>query len=286
MKIAVLGSSGQIGMHLTQYLIQRGHAIHEFDIVNGPQQDMTVIPNSSLEMTIQDSDFVFFLAFDVGGSRYLKKYQHTFEFIDNNVRLMTNTFRYLKKYNKPFVFLSTQMSNMNYSPYGILKNIGELYTKSLNGLVAKFWNVYGIEKDYEKSHVITDFICKGFDTGIIDVITNGEEERDFLYVEDCCEALEILMNNYSDFKSDDNLHVASFSNVKIKDIAKLVKGNFDSDESNTRDVIITFSEDVDIVQLDKRNQADPYIRKWWNPKTSISAGISKIYKEMKKEYLK
>ena len=84
MKIAILGSQGQIGQYLTEYLRDKGHHVYEFDKVNGPDQDMTIIPNSSLEMTIQDSDFVFFLAFDVGGSRYLKKYQHTFQFIDNN----------------------------------------------------------------------------------------------------------------------------------------------------------------------------------------------------------
>ena len=61
----------------------------------------------------------------------------------------------------------------------ITKNLGELYTKSLGGLTTKFWNVYGIEKDYEKSHVITDFIRKGFETGVIDMITDGQEERSF-----------------------------------------------------------------------------------------------------------
>ena len=47
-----------------------------------------------------DSDFVFFLAFDVGGSRYLKKYQHTFKFIDNNARMLAGAFEYLAEYKK------------------------------------------------------------------------------------------------------------------------------------------------------------------------------------------
>ena len=74
---------------------------------------------------------MYFLAFDVGGSHYLKKYQHTFQFIDNNTRLIANAFGLIEKYNKPFVFASSQMSNMSYSPYGVLKRVGELYTKSL-----------------------------------------------------------------------------------------------------------------------------------------------------------
>ena len=131
MIITVLGSSGQIGAYLSEYLSKKGHIVREFDIVNGSHQDMTHIPNTYLRNSIMESDFVFFLAFDVGGSRYLKKYQHTFDFVNNNTRLMANAFGLLEKYDKPFVFASSQMSNMSYSPYGTLKRVGELYTESL-----------------------------------------------------------------------------------------------------------------------------------------------------------
>ena len=73
MKITVLGSSGQIGAYLTEYLRKRGHEVKEFDIVNGDDEDLTKIPNPKLMHSIRMCDFVFFLAFDVGGSRYLKK---------------------------------------------------------------------------------------------------------------------------------------------------------------------------------------------------------------------
>jgi nucleoside-diphosphate-sugar epimerase len=244
---------------------------------------MTLIPNPLLEERIADSDFVFFLAFDVGGSRYLKKYQHTFQFIDNNARLMANAFGILKKHNKKFVFASSQMSNMSYSPYGVLKNVGELYTKSLNGLIVKFWNVYGIEKDHEKAHVITDFIRKGFETGVIDMLTDGEEQRDFLYAEDCCEALETIMEKYTDFTSEDNLHITSFKYTKIKDIANIIAGQFNL--IGRYDVKIQPSDEKDSVQLDKRNSADTFIMKWWIPKTTVEDGVSKIFNEIKKEFI-
>ena len=282
MKITILGSSGQIGVYLTEYLRKKGHVVEEFDVVNGPSQDMTVIPNQYLEMKIRDSDFVFFLAFDVGGSRYLKKYQHTFQFIDNNTRLMANAFGVLQKYNKRFIFASSQMSNMSYSPYGVLKNVGELYTKSLNGLIVKFWNVYGVENDREKSHVITDFIRKGFETGVIDMLTDGQEEREFLYAEDCCEALESVMNNYKEFHFDDDLHITSFHSTKIIDIASIIKGQFNL--IGKYDVSISPSEQKDSVQMDKRNQPNTFITKWWLPKTTIDKGIEKIFKDMEKDY--
>ena len=282
MKITILGSSGQIGSYLSDYLRNKGHVVIDFDKVETPNHDMTVIPNQYLENAIETADFVFFLAFDVGGSRYLKKYQHTFQFIDNNARLMANAIGLLKKYNKRFIFASSQMSNMSYSPYGVLKNVGELYTKSLNGLIVKFWNVYGIEKDHEKAHVITDFIRKGFETGVIDMLTDGQEQRDFLYAEDCCEALETVMENFTDFTSEDNLHITSFHYTKIIDIASMIAGQFAL--MGKYDIVIKPSEEKDSVQLDKRNMADTFISKWWMPKTTIDQGIAKVFNAMRKDY--
>jgi len=280
MKVTILGSSGQIGAYLTEYLRGKGHEVTEFDIVNGEDQDLTKIPNPKLDHAIRLSDFVFFLAFDVGGSRYLKKYQNTFEFINNNTRLMANTFGFLEKYNKRFVFASSQMSNMSYSPYGVMKRVGELYTTALNGLTVKFWNVYGIEHDPEKSHVITDFIRRGFEEGEFEMLTDGTEERQFLYAEDCCEALEVVMENYTDFKPEDPLHITSFRSTSIKEVAEMIQGQFGL--IGKHDVRIKPGLAKDSVQMDKRNEANTYITGWWLPKTTIDKGIAKVFDEMKK----
>ena len=280
MRITILGSSGQIGAYLKEYLIKKGHDVREFDMINGEDQDITKIPNPELHARIATSEFVFFLAFDVGGSRYLKKYQHTFKFIDNNTRMMANAFGYLEQYKVPFIFASSQMSNMSYSPYGAMKRVGELYTKSLGGLIVKFWNVYGIEKDMEKSHVITDFIRKGFETGKIEMLTDGTEKREFLYAEDCCEALEKVMEEYETLDSHDNLHITSFDSTRILDIAGIIRQLF---LSNHKIVQLIPSEAKDEVQKDARNEADPYILKLWKPKTSIRDGIKKVFEVMKND---
>ena len=281
MKITILGSSGQIGSYLTEYLRKKHYEVFEFDIVNGEHQDMTHIPNSYLRNAIMNCDFVFFLSFDVGGSHYLKKYQHTFNFIDNNARMMVNVFGLIEQYQKPFVFASSQMSSMSYSPYGVLKRVGELYTKSLQGLIVKFWNVYGIERDMEKAHVSTDFIHKGFKTGDINMMTDGKEEREFLYAEDCCEALETIMGCYDQFSSTDELHITTGVSTSILEIAQNIQSLF---KSIGKEIKISPSSSKDEVQKDARNIPDPYIRKWWTPKTTVVDGISKVFDEIKLEY--
>ena len=281
MKITILGSSGQIGAYLSEYLRGKGHVVINFDKVETPNHDMTVIPNQYLENAIEAADFVFFLAFDVGGSRYLKKYQHTFQFIDNNARLMANAFGLIEKYNKRFVFASSQMSNMSYSPYGVMKRVGELYTTALKGLTVKFWNVYGVEHDHEKSHVITDFIRKGFEEGDFEMMTDGTEERQFLYAEDCCEALETIMESYTDFKPEDHLHITSFRSESIRSVADIIQGQFGL---IGREVRIKPGLAKDSVQMDRRNEADNYITGWWLPKTNLQDGIAKVFNDMKGQY--
>ena len=281
MKVLNLGSSGQIGAYLTEYLRNKGHEVIEYDKNLGARYNLTAIPSTWLESCIKQADFVFFLAFDVGGSRYLKKYQNTFDFINNNTRLMANVFGLLEKYNKRFVFASSQMSNMSYSPYGVMKRVGELYTTSLKGLIVKFWNVYGIEKDMDKAHVITDFIKKGFEQGDFEMMTDGTEERQFLYAEDCCEALETIMENYTDFKPEDPLHITSFHATSIKEVAAIIMGQFNL---IGKPIKINPGLAKDSVQMDKRNEANSYIMDWWLPQTNMQDGIKAVFDEMKKEY--
>lgn len=284
MKITVLGAAGQIGAYLTEYLEKKGHTVHAIDKVLDPQwHDLTLHNNAYLRERIINSDFVFFLAFAVGGSRYLKKYQHTYEFIAENTKMIANVFQMLQDHKKKFVFASSQMSNMSYSPYGVCKRMGELYTKTLNGRIVKFWNVYGVEKDPEKSHVITDLIRKGFEETKVTMLTDGTEERQFLYAEDCCEALETIMECYDDFSVDDPLHITSFHSNTIKDIAAIIQGQFHI--HGMYDVEILPGEGKDTVQMDKKNQADTYITKWWVPTTTPDVGIKKVFDEMKKEYM-
>ena len=46
MRVTILGSGGQIGAYLTEYLRKKDYEVFEFDITNGEHQDMTHIPNT------------------------------------------------------------------------------------------------------------------------------------------------------------------------------------------------------------------------------------------------
>ncbi len=277
--ILVLGSSGQIGYHLCQYLKKKKYKVFRFDIMDGKKYDLRINKNQLLESYIKKSHYVFFLAFDVGGSRYLARYQDSSKFILNNLSLMANTFELLSKFKKPFLFASSQMSNMSYSNYGLLKLIGEKVSTTLNGNSVKFWNVYGVEKDLKKSHVITDFVIKALTKKKIKMLTNGAESREFLHAEDCSRGLFIIMNNHKKFKlQKKELHLTTGKKIKILYIARLVQKIAKKDNLN---INIIKGKKRDNLQKNKKNKYNYYLNKFWKPKIKISLGVKDIYQYYK-----
>jgi nucleoside-diphosphate-sugar epimerase len=90
------------------------------------------------------------------------------------------------------------------------------------------------------------------------------------------------MENYTDFKPEDPLHITSFRSTSIKDIASIIQGQFGL---IGREVRIKPGLAKDSVQMDKRNEADTYITGWWIPKTTIDQGIAKVFEAMKNDWI-
>lgn len=268
MRVLILGNRGQIGSFLEKFLVKKGITVVGLDLESDPSEDLRKINSVALDSLIDKSDFVFFLAYDVGGSTYLQERQSNFDFINNNSLIMSNCFASLRRVGKPFIFASSQMSNMIFSNYGLLKAIGERYTLSLQGISVKFWNVYGYESDALKFHVISDFIKMAINEGQIRMKTTGEEFRDFLFAEDCCEGLYQLMTGYSELDKSQSYDLASGTWTSILDVAQII--------SKKLDVPVIRGNLKDDVQKLVSNEPRMNQLKNWSPSTSLSEGISEI----------
>jgi nucleoside-diphosphate-sugar epimerase len=225
-RILVLGSSGQIGAPLVEYLRSKGHGVVCCDIKSSVAQDLRSNP-LFLREYFEGIDFCYFMAFDVGGSRYLRSYEHSYEFLENNTKIMQNVFGFLRQYKIPFVFASSQMAAYPFSSYGNLKLLGEKYTTALGGVSARFWNVYGLETDPEKFHVITDIVSKVLrGERTIKLMSDGLEARQFLFVEDACAALEQMMLHRRELDREVQ-HVSSCVWLTIRGVAECIKVAFE-----------------------------------------------------------
>lgn len=272
-KILVLGSEGQIGQYLCQRAYESGIDVIRSDISLGSQYDLRM-PNNTIFDQILDCDLVYFLAFDVGGSTYLQKRQFEHRFLDNNMAIMRTVFNMLADTSTPFVFASSQMSNMGNSPYGVLKRLGEFYTNALGGINARFWNVYGLEKVFEKHHVITDCILGAWHRGQISLRTDGTESRQFLYGDDAAQALLNIGHRYENLVSGLDVYydITSFEWTTIREVADMIAALFPGCE-------VLASDRVDTTQT-LRNEPTDLIKDFWVPSTTLTDGIKTIVYNM------
>jgi len=259
-KILVLGSEGVIGKGLCKELKNCGYEVIEWDIQLSLQHDLSN-PDTMhlLKNKIEESSFVFFLAYDVGGAKYISDVD--INFINKNVLITLNTFNELL--GKRFIFASSTMYNMDHV-YGTLKKLGEEYTSRLGGLSVRFWNVYGPEKSSEKSHVIADMIHKHKTKGYIDLMTSGDEQRQFVHTQDCAKALTKLMENYDEIlKTEKSVDITSFKWIKIKELAKFI----------CDDVRVT---NVKVSTHDRQNDPRSFILKYWEPTILLEEGVKSL----------
>ena len=268
MRVLVLGSSGQIGSAVVPFLKLHGHEVIPFDIELNVNHDLRIHDNADLYELAEQVDYVVFLAFDVGGSKYLSSAQYNYKFIQNNLSIMKCVFDFISYSGLPLIFASSQMAGMLHSSYGNLKAIGEKATIALGGRYVRFWNVYGVEHDPLKSHVITDFIKQARLGNQIEMMTDGSEVRDFLYVDDACAAIEKLLQVNEVVGFD----VASFEYTSILDVARIVA------EFSGAKILPGLSKDS--IQSGHQFDPSPEILSLWQPKISLRDGIRHVWSQI------
>lgn len=214
-KNLVIGSDGFIGNSLCNFLKRKGEGVIRFDIKRSLREDGRFAKITS----IQNVDRIYFLAWDVGGAKYLYSQNTQITQLDWNLRLLTNIMPQLEKSKKKFLFISSQLAEETDTVYGVTKRLGEVWSKIIGGNIVRQWNVYGpIEENYIKSHVISDLIRQAVDTGKIKLITTGQEKRQFIHIEDVCNGWHKAINEEVGKIYD----ITSFQWIKIIDIAKII----------------------------------------------------------------
>jgi nucleoside-diphosphate-sugar epimerase len=159
------------------------------------------------------ADRVWFLAWDVGGWKFLSRTENQHVIYRNNCLLCASIFEELMRCRKLFMFVTSQLAGEP-SGYGMTKSMAEGWVRQLGGVMARLWNVYGWEMSGERSHVVPDLVASGL-LGEVHCMSNGREERQFIHVADCADGLTQLME--SGLKSAD---ITNGEWVSIADVAR------------------------------------------------------------------
>jgi nucleoside-diphosphate-sugar epimerase len=250
----VLGGNGLIGSTLCEILRAKGHDVNSLDLKNGC--DLRYIE----DQPFRDCERVWFLAWDTGGAKYIEAPDRQHEQYKHNCELSLRIFDALSRAHKPFLFTSSQLAGLP-TAYGTTKALAASWALQLGGKVARLWNVYGWERPTIKSHVITDLVLSGL-KGRVRCMTDGREQRRFLYKSDCIAALTQLFDG-----PHQSAEIAAPEWVTIRSVGEEVARqlNVETEFGN-----LTGSECL----IDPKELLPE-----WKPQISLPEGISQVIAE-------
>lgn len=262
----VIGSEGFVGGALCTFLEQKGEKVTRFDIKRKKEEDAR-----TATLPLHKFDRVYFLAWEVGGAKYLYRDNTQFHQLNWNIDIMHNIMPQLHEHKTPFIFVSSQLAEETDTVYGATKKLGELLTKQIGGTCIRLWNVYGVlEENTEKSHVIGDFVYEAIHNGKIEMMTTGEERRQFIHIQDVCDGLyHVLSNNLKETVYD----LTSFEWTSIKEVANII-----GKKTNAKIVTGTQKGSARLIAILKGKPPG------WSSKIDIENGIKIMVDEAKRFY--
>jgi nucleoside-diphosphate-sugar epimerase len=221
MRYAVTGGAGFIGSNTVDEIVRRGHSVVVLDDLSGGKEEnlaevrnkITFIKGSITELEIvrkafHEADYVLHLAARTSVPRSVKDPIETNRVnIDGTLNVLVAA-RDAKVKRVVFAASSSAygetaelpkteaMQPAPISPYGVSKFVGELYAQvfgrcyGLENVCLRYFNVFGPRQDPGSpySGVLSRFITCFLDGAQPVVYGDGEQSRDFTYVENVVQA--------------------------------------------------------------------------------------------------
>ena len=219
-KIYITGIAGFIGFHLAEKLAMEGYEVGGMDNFNNyydPQlkRDRALLLKAKFDMPIYeanietvnwnklwkdinweslgDYDAVIHLAAHAGVRHSLK---HPQMYIDTNISATQKLIKACEEHELPVIYASSSCVDSDLlNPYAWSKFVNELQFKSSSLLSAglRFFTVYG---EYGRPDMALSLFAEAMSQGkAINIYNHGDMQRDFTYVGDLVNGIEIILEN-------------------------------------------------------------------------------------------
>ncbi len=293
MKALVTGGAGFIGSSITQELSKRGHKVTVIDDLSTGFRENLCPGSEFIKGDIQDKDLVFSLAanvdcifhlaamtsveesfqnpggcFNVNTLGFLNVLQASVKFDIKKVVFSSSSAIYNGESNFP---LQESMLPLPISCYAITKLDGEHLLNTfyqeygLKYVALRYFNVYGPRQtaDSDYAAVVPIFIKKALNNEDLTIFGDGEQTRDFVFVNDVVEA-----NIVSAEKGLGVFNVGNAESISINRLAHL---------------IISLTHSKSRIKYEKARQGDPIYSQSditkiksqieWAPNVSMEQGL-------------
>ena len=309
MKIFITGAAGFIGFHLARELKAYGHDVLGCDNYNGMYSphlkmdrckvlEMAEIPVKNVdigflnEAAVEDSDIIVHLAAWAGVRHSLEQPNI---YTKNNILGTQGVIDIAEKLNIPVVYASTSsvyagqkppfMEDMNFkhhlNPYAWTKYVNECQFKHSNlpsSIGFRFFTVYGPYGRPDMAlHKFTDKIVRDQP---IEVFGHGKMSRDFTYVQDIVNGVQLLIDKVHRIDSHEIYNIGSGESVPLMNFVRLIEENLGRKakvnyvDMHPADIQHTLADITEIKRLGYR------------PMTSIETGIRSFISWYKDYYQK
>jgi UDP-glucose 4-epimerase len=218
-RVIITGNRGYIAHNLEKYLTKNGYTVGGFDI-----KDNVDAINFSLPKKHGINAIIHLAAISSVGECE----NNVESAVKNNIIAASNIFRLSVEHAIPVIFTSSQAAkSYDISTYGSTKKYAECYAKYFNAgggriRILRLCNVYGGERYLEeKDSVVARFIKSKNKTGKVTVNGTGAQTRDFVHVEDVCEAIYLSLYNLRDI--DEIIDIGTGKETSILELAKMME---------------------------------------------------------------
>ena len=239
MKALITGGNGFIGSNLIKRLLSEGHEVVSIDDLSTGLKEYEV---NGCTYVYGDIENLMFWKGDTFDICYhlaaLSRIQPSFDDPSETFRVNAGGCSVVAEWareNKVKVVYSGSSSrwcNPQTSPYATCKQIGEDVFKSYRTAygcdfeICRFYNVYGPNElvDGAFAAVIGIWRTQILEGKDITIISDGEQRRDFTYVDDICDALYKI--GMSDKKHEDAWELGTGMNYSINEVYGFFKERF------------------------------------------------------------
>ncbi|WP_144511972.1 NAD-dependent epimerase/dehydratase family protein [Bacillus sp. FJAT-22090] len=308
MKVLITGGYGFIGSHVADRYFKEGYEVFIIDNMSSGKEENISFKHKSYTLSVEDAkceeifksyrfDVVVHLAAQVSVAKSIKAPK---EDLEVNVVGLVNILTLSQKYKvKKFVFASSAAvyglndrlplkedeARKPISPYGISKWMGEEYCQKwkeihdFESVCFRFSNVYGPRQNNEgEGGVISIFLDRILNNKPLDLFGDGEQTRDFIYVEDVADA--IFRTSNSTIEGIYNLSTNTENSINhIVDMLRNIHGDIQTNHLAAREGDIYKS----VLSNQKiKDELD------WSPMYDMEAGLKRTYnwaqsRQVKKE---
>jgi len=250
MKILITGGAGFIGKHLVKFLLEKGNTVTIFDnFSNSLKKSISELVDSGAELiegditntmkindSIKNHDLVIHLAAKISVSESIKNPSETFHVnidgtknvleacLKNNIKklIVASSAAVYGESESSVTKLTEDTEKNPVSPYGESKlrmeqEIREFKSKhSIDCIILRFFNIYGIGQTSEYAGVITKFIERITQEKSLEIFGDGLQTRDFIAIDDVISSIHNAISN----GNSGTYNIASGKAITIKDLAE------------------------------------------------------------------